>query len=185
MKITSKNFINRFKKGKEDAFEYVIDEYIGIVKAVIYNSLKSYNDPQLVEECINDAFLGAWENAIQFKGDSEDFRKWICTIAKFKAVDKQRKLSKSQIVTDIEDTQMQTVQSAEDGIIKRESTQELLQILSQLEEIDRDIFTMKYFLDMKNEDIANHLGLSKAAIDNRLYRGKKKLRQLQLKGSLL
>ena len=28
--ITSENFIKRFKKGKNDAFEYVIDEYIGL-----------------------------------------------------------------------------------------------------------------------------------------------------------
>ena len=73
MKITSGNFIKRFKKGKEAAFEYVVDEYIGSVKAVVYNTLGSYNDPQLIEECINDTFVGAWENARQFDGDPRTF----------------------------------------------------------------------------------------------------------------
>ena len=183
MKITSENFIKRFKKGKDDAFEYVIDEYIGIVKAVIYNSLSSYKDPQLIEECINDTFLGAWENASQFEGNQEDFRKWICTIAKFKAIDKQRKQSRAHIAIEHEDMQLKTVQSAEDEFVVEESSRELVLMMSQLEEVDRDIFSMKYFLDMKNGDIANHLGLTKAAVDNRLYRGKKKLQQIRLGGS--
>ena len=36
---------------------------------------------------------------------------------------------------------------------------------------------MKFFLDIKSEDIAKRLGVTKASIDNRIYRGKKKLRE--------
>lgn len=150
----------------------MIDEYIGIVKAIIYNALKSYNDPQTIEECISDTFLGAYENAKQFKGDKEDFRKWICTIAKYKAITKQRKLSKAPYFYEIDETG-NAVKSAEDEYLIKSSTEELLMMMSQLEQLDRDIFTMKYFLNMKNEEIAEHCGLTKAAINNRLYRGKK------------
>jgi len=62
MNITSENFIKHFKKKREDALEYVINEYIGIVKSIIFNSLKSYNDPQIIEECVSDTFLGAFDN---------------------------------------------------------------------------------------------------------------------------
>jgi RNA polymerase sigma-70 factor (ECF subfamily) len=34
---------------------------------------------------------------------------------------------------------------------------------------------MKFFLGIKSDDIAKKLGLSRAAVDNRIYRGKKKL----------
>ena len=183
MKITNENFIKRFKKHKEDALEYVIDQYLGIVKAIIYNALKSYADQQVIDECINDTFLGAWENAKQFEGSKDDFRKWICTIAKFKAVDAQRKLARNPFVTDINTIQMNTVQSAEEELVIKESMKELLLMMSQLDNRDRDIFTMKYFLNMKNEEIANHLGVTKASVDNRLYRGKKRLQQIRLGGS--
>lgn len=181
-RIDENNFISRFKKGKEDAFEYVIDQYLGIVKAIIYKALKSFEDQQVIDECINDTFLGAWETS-QFEGSSEDFRRWICTIAKFKAIDAQRKLARKPIVTDISRTQMKTVQSAEEEFIIKESANELLLMMSQLENMDRDIFTMKYFLNMKNEEIANHLGVTKASIDNRVSRGKKRLQQIRLGGS--
>lgn len=183
MKITSGNFIKWFKKGKEAAFEYVVDEYIGSVKAVVYNTLGSYNDPQLIEECINDTFVGAWENAKQFEGDPEDFRRWICTIAKFKVVDKQRKEMKVHPPSDLTELHLGAEQSAEMEFMGKEKTREILRMLSTLKELDQDIFIMKYFLDMKNEEIANHLGLTKAAVDNRLYRGKKIMQQTQVGGS--
>lgn len=181
MKITPDNFIKYFKKGKHEALEFVIDEYIGIVKAIIYNSLKFYGDAHSIEECISDTFLGAFENARQFKGDRDDFRRWICTIAKFKAIDQQRKLSKSPTLIELKDTQS-TVLSAEEEFFIQQSTKDLLQMMNQLESMDREIFIMKYFLNMKNSEIANQLGLSKASVDNRIYRGKKRLQEYRIGG---
>lgn len=182
MKITPENFIKQFKKGKECALVYVIDEYGGIVKAISYNSLHSYNDPHVIEECISDTFLGAFENAKQFSGGPEDFRKWICTIAKFKAVDAQRKLVKQPVATEIEVDTM-TVQSAEDEFLIQSTTEELLVLMAKLDEVDRDIFTMRYFLNMQNQEIATKLGLTKAAVDNRLYRGKKRMQKFRVEGA--
>ena len=182
MRITSENFIKHLKRKREEALRYIIDEYVGIVKAVIYNALKSYNDPQMIEECISDTFLGAFDNAAQFEGNQEDFRKWICTIAKFKAINKQRKLSKTPLFYEIDESS-DVVKSAEDEYLIKATTEELLKMMSQLDQLDRDLFTMKYFLNMKNEEIAVHCGLTKAAIDNRLYRGKKRLQQIRLGGN--
>ncbi|MCM3666397.1 sigma-70 family RNA polymerase sigma factor [Mesobacillus subterraneus] len=184
MKITSDNFIKHFKKGKQEALEFVIDEYIGIIKAIIYNTLKSYSDDHSIEECISDTFLGAFENARQFKGNSDDFRRWICTIAKFKAIDQQRKLSKSPTLIELEETQS-TVISAEEEYFIQQSTEDLLKMMNQLDNIDREIFIMKYFLNMKNSEIANQLGLSKASVDNRIYRGKKRLQEYRIGGVFL
>ena len=182
MNITNDNFIRYFKKRREDALEYVIDEYIGIVKSIIYNSLKSYNDSQVIEECISDTFLGAFDNAKQFKGDQVDFRKWICTIAKFKAIDKQRKMANSPVMAELEDYQFE-VNSAEKEFLIKSSMEDLLIMMTKLEQVDRDIFTMKYFLNMRNEEISQRLGLTKASVDNRLYRGKKRLQQIRLGGA--
>jgi len=183
MRVTDENFIKHLKKKREEALQYVIDEYMGIVKAIIYNALKSYNDPQIIEECISDTFLGAYENAKQFRGDKEDFRKWICTIAKFKAISKLRRLSKTPYFYELNEPGEATISAEEEYFIKT-TTEEVFIMMTQLEQLDRDIFTMKYFLNMKNEEIAIHCGLTKAAIDNRLYRGRKRLQQIRLGGSM-
>lgn len=182
MNITSDNFIKYFKKGRESALEYVIEEYAGIVKAIVYNALHSYRDPYMIEECMSDVFIGAYENAKQFEGDEEDFRKWLCTIAKFKAVDRQRKIARSPVVTEVDDIRS-AVLSAEEEFLLKSDTHDLMNMMKRLDKIDCEIFIMKYFLNMKNEEIGKTVGMTKAAVDNRLYRGRKTLKQMYVGGA--
>ncbi|MBL1704954.1 sigma-70 family RNA polymerase sigma factor, partial [Klebsiella pneumoniae] len=70
-----------------------------------------------------------------------------------------------------------TEKSAEDELIVMEDREELLKLINQLEPLDQKVFIMKYLLGMKTEEIGEKLGLTRAAIDNRVYRGKKKLQQ--------
>lgn len=67
--------------------------------------------------------------------------------------------------------------SVEEQLIIRENRNDLLQLMNQLAPIDREIFIMKYFLGLQTAEIAKQLGLSNTAINNRVYRGKKKLSQ--------
>ena len=63
--------------------------------------------------------------------------------------------------------------SAEDEFIIMEDRAELIKFINQLEPVDRKIFIMKFFLGIKTEEIGKKLGLTRAAIDNRVYRGKR------------
>ena len=174
MKDLSTNFITRLKKQKEDALEYVIDAYMPLVKTIatkILNNMKRSD----VDECINDVFLTVWQNAHQFQGDTQDFKKWIGMITKYRAIDRYRQ-AKKQNAHEQSDAPLEQKASAlqtDISVLKREEKNELLFAISQLKEIDRDIFMMKYYLELSNSEIADNLGLSKAAVDNRLYRGKK------------
>lgn len=174
MKSLSTNFITRLKKQKEDALEYVIDAYMPLVKTIatkILNNMKRSD----VDECINDVFLSVWQNAHQFQGDTQDFKKWIGMITKYRAIDLYRQTEK-QVAHEQSDAPLEQKASAlqtDLSVLKREEKNELLVAISQLKEIDRDIFMMKYYLELSNSEIADNLGLSKAAVDNRLYRGKK------------
>lgn len=176
MKSSQANFIRRLKKQKEDALEYAIDTYLPLVKTIASKILHNVK-PGDIDDCINDVFLTVWQNAHQFKGDAQEFKKWIGMITKYKAIDRYRQAEK-QKVHEQGDTRLEQEVSAsqtEGSVLKREEKNELLAALSQLKELDRDIFIMKYYLKLANSEIADNLGLSKAAVDNRLYRGKKEL----------
>lgn len=174
MRCTEKNYISRLKKGKEDALEFIVDKHLGIVKSAVYKVLSPLERDGIIDECINDVFLSVWDNANKFIGKELDFKKWIYKIAKFKAIDYYRKEIKNLDVS-IEDKEISTNKLVEEEIINEEDRNELIQLINTLEPLDRDIFTMKFFLGVKSDDIAEKLGLSRAAIDNRIYRGKKKL----------
>ncbi|MEK4229625.1 sigma-70 family RNA polymerase sigma factor [Solibacillus sp. FSL H8-0538] len=171
------NFIKRLKKQNEDALEYVIEEYMPLVKAIALKVLQPMGQASAVDDCINEVFLDVWKHAQTFQGDAVDFKKWIAMVAKYKAIDHYRIYDKRASREQTIDTEplFQTVRDTQDTVLAREQRNELLFEVAQLDELDRDIFMMKYYLDMKNAEIAETLAITKAAVDNRLYRGKQKL----------
>lgn len=174
MKSTEKNFIKRLQSGKEDALEYIVEQYFPLIKGIVLQILEPLQQEGLVEECANDIFLSAWQNAKQFTGEKNDFKNWLCAIAKFRAIDYYRnEVRKKDIPTEYMD-----IHFAEDDHIARvETIDEMMTLFQQLENIDQKIFIMKYLLDCHSDEIANSLGMTKAAVDNRIYRGKKKLQK--------
>lgn len=174
MKSTSKNFIRRLQKQKEDALEFIVDAYLPLIKGITNKVLSPLGNEGIVDECVNDVFLSIWDNADKFRGDATDFRKWICAIAKFKSIDYYRKAVKQVEITS-EHMDLNAEISIEEELIKMEDRTELITLINQLEPIDRDIFLMKFFLGYKTADISRQTGLSITAIDNRVFRGKKRL----------
>ena len=81
MRCNSKNFVKRLQKQKEDALEYVIEHYSSLVNAVAYKVLSGINK-DAIDDCVNGVFLAVWQNAGQFKGEPEDFKKWIGMMTK-------------------------------------------------------------------------------------------------------
>lgn len=188
MKSNDKNFIQRLQRQKDDALEYIVDQYLPLIKGVTYKVLGPLNNDGSIEECMNDIFLSIWNNSKKFHGDSTDFRKWICAIAKCKAIDYYRKVSKNSECK-MNDIKVHQEKSAEDELMMMEDRAELVRLINELDPVDRDIFIMKFFLGLKTEEIAGKLGMTRASIDNRIYRGKKKLHKqaanLQLGGHVI
>ncbi|GGF59765.1 DNA-directed RNA polymerase sigma-70 factor [Paenibacillus albidus] len=176
MKSNDTNFVRRLQRQHEDALEFIVERYLPLIKGITHNVLGPLNNSGIIDECVNDVFLSIWNHAHKFKGKPEDFRKWAAAIAKFKAIDYYRKARRDLAdVTDAADVQV--VMSAEDELLLQEERTELLELIDRLEPVEREIFMMKYFLGASTESISAKLGLTRAAVDNRIYRGKKKLQQ--------
>lgn len=183
MKLNETNYIQRLKKGDENALDYVVDKHLSLVKGAICKILGQFNDSGFIEECINDVFLSVWNNTHKFKGESEDFKKWIFAISKFKAIDYYRtKLKKAEVV--LETIEILGETSAEDELIILENKNELMKLIDNLEPIDREIFVLKFLLGYKSAEIAAKLNLTKAAVDNRIYREKRKLKEKLISSNL-
>ena len=176
MKCNSKNFINRLKKEKEDALEFIIEEYSSLVKGISYKILSNISK-EAIDECVNDVFLTVWQNANLFEGNYEDFKKWIAMITKHKAIDRYRQLEKLEKREKNNEfiLEQSISEDVQISLLEKDEKNTLLLALSTLKDIDREIFMMKYFLYLTTQEIAESLNLSISAVENRLYRGKKKL----------
>lgn len=67
--------------------------------------------------------------------------------------------------------------------LNKEQKERILLKMQLLPESERELFLMKYYLDLTNGEIADALGITKSAVENRLYRGKKKLGKILSDGS--
>ena len=176
MKCNETNYIQRLKNHKDDALEYIVDKYIPLVKGITYKVLSPLKNEWIIEECINDVFLSVWNNSDKFNGNNDDFKKWICAIAKFKAIDYYRKEVKHLN----KDIQINPIFNnfLEDEIIAIENKNELMMAIDCLDKRDKQIIIMKFFLGIKSQDIALKFDVTKSSIDNKIYRIKKKLKDI-------
>ena len=177
MKITEANLPKQLQKKNIKALDFLVDNYSNLLYKVIFNVLGSYGDKGIIEECLNDVFLSIWDNANMFSGKPEKFVNWICVISKYKSIDYQRKLSKDKELVNIDSCNLPFDLTPEDMVLANECRDEILKYINEMNDIDKKIFLMRFYLKESISDIAHKLNISRNVVDTRLYRGKKSLKQ--------
>ncbi|MFJ7733419.1 sigma-70 family RNA polymerase sigma factor [Lysinibacillus sp. NPDC097231] len=170
------DFIERLQRHDEKALKYVVEHYLGLVKAITLKILEKPSDYMLVEECVNDVFLLIWQKSHYFTGDEADFKKWLGMITKYKAIDIYRKQQKHLATLSMDSIPPLIASDNIEQQLDRLYAKELLLLeIMHLPDLDRELFLMRYYLEYSNSEIAEILHISKSAVESRLYRGKKRL----------
>lgn len=178
MKIDSDNVIYQLHIRNEDALLYVIDEYGGLIKAVIRKNMSCLKWKQ--EECFNDVLLAIWEHINSFQPDKNSFKNWIAAIAKYKSIDYMRKYrhEMDKIVYDeIESYELPSEDRIE--VLDNEISARMEELLSVLKPETREILIRIYANEEPVEQVSRDLDIDKSVIYNRISRAKKKLRMLK------
>lgn len=176
MKINEDNFVRELHKQNEKVLEYIIDEYGGLIKAIVRKHMGHLQSEQ--EECINDILLGAWQNRMQFDPEKSSFKNWIAAIAKYKVIDYQRRYLRR-----IQCDQLENVIVAEEEIgirriIEEEMSQQTTAFLNCLKPVDRHLFLELYVEDKNVKEVSEETGIKESVIYNRISRAKKKIKRL-------
>lgn len=134
----------------------------------------------LVDDAVSDTFFKLWKNSRLFsfeKGSS--LKSWLYSIARNTALDIRRKNGIAPISLDDEkEPELVSDFVLESEIQKREVGRLLHEVIELLGEPDNQVFLYKYFLCMKNKEIAERLQISEKKTENILYRGKAKLKEM-------
>ncbi|MDE8672805.1 MULTISPECIES: sigma-70 family RNA polymerase sigma factor [Priestia] len=155
---------------KEKGLELLIDQYGGLITAIVrkhLGTLKSYE-----EECINDVLLAVWHHIHRFDSEKNTFKNWVAAVAKYKAIDYQRKYIK---------TQHESLNEAEFGEtsgVHNVRGDDLEELLGHLSEGDRELFKAYYLQEIELKQIAKKQETTISNLYNRLSRGRKKLKAI-------
>lgn len=164
--------------------ELVIDKYSSMVYALIHRIMGKEARREDIEECTSDVFVDVWNSIEEFDEMRGTFKTWVLIKAKFKALDYRRKINRRYMVEtecDEVDIEAQRIHrdknEVEEQLLRKEDYKRVLGALKELNETDREIFKRRYFLYEDIESIAEKYNLSRSAVDNRLWRGRKILRE--------
>ncbi len=175
MKITKENYIDQLQQHNEKALLYVIDEYGGLLKAVIAKSI--FPMQRYWEECMNDVLLAIWDNIDSFQPEKSNFKNWIASIARYKSIDYLRKHQRELLEVPLDQTENDSLTDLSGLENTDVISEEMEKLLSCLSLQDRELFMRLYVKEETVEEISQSAKLSKPVIYNHISRAKKKLRK--------
>ncbi|MBL4932169.1 sigma-70 family RNA polymerase sigma factor [Clostridium paridis] len=171
MEIDDNNLIQELARKNEKALDYLVERYGNLLFKVSYSVL---NDRETSLECMNDSLLRIWNNIQSFRGDYKNFVSWIVVITKRIAIDEVRKKDRRATST-LEEFMVVDEISLEKQLEHKETRDRILKEIDTMEDITREIFLRRFFVEESIVDISKKLGMSVSAVSNRILRGKKKL----------
>lgn len=133
------------------------------------------NNSELSEECLNDVLLKIWDNVKYFNREKEKFYPWIIAITKNTAIDILRKEVKHFNKLNIEDMVLCEERSFDKKLDNKAKLEEVTNEIKSMNDIDKEIFLRKFYLDQPSKIISKKMGLTDKFINLRIFRGRRKL----------
>ncbi len=157
----------------EKAFELLMRTFSEPLYWQIRKMVYNHDD---ANDLLQNVFLKAWNNIHNFRGDAK-LSTWLYKIAVNEAINFiNREKSRQNISADTEDTSFLLDNLEADEFFDGDKLQaDLLKEISKLPEKQRLVFNMKYFDEMKYEEISDILGTSVGALKASYHHAVKKL----------
>ena len=180
MKHDDAELIQRVLAGDDTAFSVLVKKYQRSVHALVWRKIGDFH---IAEDITQDTFLKAYQRLSTLK-KPQRFASWLYVIA---ANHCSTWLRKKRLWTQsLEETNSAQLEKAtysgyvieENERMTEETQREIVKkLLAKLQESERTVITLHYLGGMNYEEISEFLGVSVAAIKNRLYRARNRLKK--------
>lgn len=163
-------------------------EYEKIIFEMFYNHAYQtayfvVRDAHMAQDIVQESFIKIF-NKIHTVKDGNKLKAWIGTVTTRTAIDFLRKSKKSidllaeDVYIERDTIQELNPQPTIESIVETKMVKQLLQRkLSELKPEYKEVLLLKYEYDLKEQEIADILNISLAAVKSRIHRGKQRLRE--------
>ena len=172
--ISDKELIAQFReeRTRQLAFRKIVERY---QKRLYWHIRRMLIDHDDTDDVLQNVFIKSWKGLDNFKEDSRLFT-WLYRIATNETLSfiRQRKAERYVRFGDVEESIEGKLM--DDNYFNGDAIQKKLQIaIAQLPEKQRLVFTMKYFEDMKYDDMSAVLETSVGALKASYHHAVKKI----------
>jgi RNA polymerase sigma-70 factor, ECF subfamily len=182
--------LTRLRAGDDEAFGPLFEGQRERLRRMIHFRL----DPRLVgrvdaEDVVQEVFLDARQRLYAFREDAQSLPFWLRLIAQQTLIDLHRRhlgASKRNAARErvfahshgLSGFLAGNLTSPSQAAMRDELRQQLLAALEGMDEIDREVLTLRHFEDLTNKEVAELLGIGENAASNRYVRALGRLKGL-------
>jgi RNA polymerase sigma-70 factor (ECF subfamily) len=173
--MRDEHIINLCREGEfELAFNMIVDDYSERLYWHVRRFVCSHED---TDDLLQDIFIKIWNSLSSFRGDSQIYT-WLYRIATNETLNHLRKMRRENAVSFDVVGEMLATRIDEDPSFNGNALQrELHKAIQRLPEKQRLVFNMRYFDELRYEDIAEITGTSVGALKASYHHAYNKIKE--------
>lgn len=193
MELDEAQLSERLRAGDDSAYTLLFEGMRERLRRMVHFRL----DPRLVgridpEDVVQEIFLAGQQRLYAFREDVEGkhpFSMWIRLVGQQSLIDLHRRhlaagkrsAAKERVFANshgLSGFVMASITSPSQAAIREEQKIQLQAALESMDEIDREVLTLRHFEDLSNKEVAQLLGIGENAASNRYVRALTRLKGL-------
>ncbi len=179
--LRDKKIVKLLVKKDEEGLKALTEKYEKLLVYIATGILG--NNKEDVEECVNDTYLKVWNHIQEFDFDKASFKTYLSVIVRNTSINRLRKISRLEAtaqkeeLSDLAADYVDHKQNVEASMEQKENMQALSTIISNLKKKDRELVLRRYYYFQSSKEIAFHMGMTVNAVDSKLSRLRKLMKQ--------
>jgi RNA polymerase sigma factor (sigma-70 family) len=168
--------IARAQRGDGSAYEELVHAYQGIAFRTAYLIAGGAAE---AEDAAQDAFVKAWRALGRFRPGAP-FKPWLLRIVANEARNRRRSAGRQAhlaLRAGAETPSGDAAPSPEAALLGSERRERLLAAVNELPEEQRVVISLRYFVELSEEETAEALGLPRGTVKSRTSRALERLRE--------
>jgi RNA polymerase sigma-70 factor (ECF subfamily) len=173
---TDDEIVARVAAGELDALEVLYDRY----RALAYGIARRItSDPEMAEDVVQEAFLGAWRHAGRYAASRASVKTWLLTIVRNRAIDAVRRRRPSTSLPEPAEATPSalTLPDVWPEIAGRLDRDAVHGALERLPDAQREAIELAYWGGLTQQEIAERTGAPLGTIKSRVRLGLLALRR--------
>lgn len=163
--------------GNNDAFAELLSRYKNLVYSVV---LRMVNDSEEANDLAQEVFIKIYKNLDKYHPDYK-FSTWIIRIATNHIIDYRRKKKYDTVNIDDIVSEPSSGETPEEEYLRKEKNITVSEALKELPEMYLIPILLYHKHDMNYQEIADTIGEPLSKVKNRIFRGRKMLKEILIK----
>ena len=172
--MKERELIACIRRGDQRGAEALLRDYGPLMRYIIAPILPDQRDQ---EECLSEAAMQVWQRIEQFDPARGSWNAWLTALTRNLALNRARAGRGRQGTAEVTPDMPSREPTPEERLLEEERRAELSRALSELTAGEQLLFYRKYYYRQPTEQIAAELGMTTRAVEGRLYRLKRRLRE--------